>query len=343
MGLPAARLTDMHVCPLFTGPVPHVGGPIIGPCSPNVLTGMLPQARITDMCLCVGPPDTIVTGAFTVLVNGLPAARMSDSTVHGGMIVTGLPTVLIGSAGGGGGGGGAGAGAGAGAAPPEAPNPFSAFFEWAFKSSPVDDPESSKKLAAEYELGKVERELARFGDEDNFLRLGTADASAKASAEYDIDKKQFTAGAEASAGIAGAKGQLQGSTARGMLSGKAEGEVLSASAKAGASLSAGAEGLKGSAEAGAEAVLAKGSAGGEVRITPKTMYDNSIGRVTGTELPKSWDKGLVVGATGEAGIGAAAKAKGEIVAKAGEWSMTGEAKAGAGPMLGGKLKIGAVW
>jgi uncharacterized Zn-binding protein involved in type VI secretion len=96
MGMPAARVTDMHVCPMVTGVVPHVGGPILPPCCPTVLTGSLPQARVTDMATCVGPPDVIVLGSFTVLVGGLPAARLGDSTAHGGAIVQGLPTVLIG-------------------------------------------------------------------------------------------------------------------------------------------------------------------------------------------------------------------------------------------------------
>ena len=95
MGQPAARVTDMHVCPMVTGVVPHVGGPIILGCF-TVLTGSLPQARVTDMAVCVGPPDMIALGSFTVLVGGLPAARMGDLTAHGGTIVLGLPTVLIG-------------------------------------------------------------------------------------------------------------------------------------------------------------------------------------------------------------------------------------------------------
>ena len=96
MGMPAARVTDMHVCPMVTGVVPHVGGPIIPPCAITVLTGSLPQARITDIAICVGPPDMIALASFTVLVAGLPAARIGDMTAHGGVIVTGLPTVLIG-------------------------------------------------------------------------------------------------------------------------------------------------------------------------------------------------------------------------------------------------------
>ncbi|MDO9213105.1 MAG: PAAR domain-containing protein [Methylococcales bacterium] len=96
MGQPAARLTDMHVCPMVTGVVPHVGGPIIPPCAITVLIGSLPAARVGDMATCVGPPDVIVKGSMTVLIMGQPAARIGDMTAHGGNIILGLPTVLIG-------------------------------------------------------------------------------------------------------------------------------------------------------------------------------------------------------------------------------------------------------
>jgi len=86
----------MHTCPMVTGVVPHVGGPIIPPCCPTVITGGMFQARITDMCVCVGPPDFIIKGSPTVLVGGVMAARMFDITSHGGVIVTGYPTVIIG-------------------------------------------------------------------------------------------------------------------------------------------------------------------------------------------------------------------------------------------------------
>ena len=109
MGQPAARASDMHVCPMVTGVVPHVGGPILPPCAPTVLTGKLPQARTTDLCTCVGPPDMIIPPcAYNVLVEKLPAARMGDMTVHGGTIILGCFTVLIGTSPGGGGGGGGG-------------------------------------------------------------------------------------------------------------------------------------------------------------------------------------------------------------------------------------------
>lgn len=94
---PAARLTDMHTCPMVNpGPVPHVGGPISGPGVPTVLIGGIPAAVVGDMCVCVGPPDTIAKGSGTVMIGGKPSARMGDSTAHGGVIVVGLPTVMIG-------------------------------------------------------------------------------------------------------------------------------------------------------------------------------------------------------------------------------------------------------
>lgn len=101
---PAARVTDMHVCPMVTGVVPHVGGPILPPGAPQVLIGGMPAARVSDMCVCTGPPDVIILGSFTVLIGGMPAARLGDSTAHGGVIVVGCPTVLIGEGGAGAGG-----------------------------------------------------------------------------------------------------------------------------------------------------------------------------------------------------------------------------------------------
>ncbi|MGC3939754.1 PAAR domain-containing protein [Roseobacter sp. EG26] len=93
---PAARITDMQTCPMVTGIVPHVGGPIIGPGEATVLIGSMPAAIVGDNCTCVGPPATIVKGSATVMIGGKPAARMGDTTSHGGSIVAGLPTVMIG-------------------------------------------------------------------------------------------------------------------------------------------------------------------------------------------------------------------------------------------------------
>lgn len=86
----------MHVCPMVNGTVPHVGGPVLPAGVPTVLVGGLPAATVGDRCLCVGPPDSIVTGSTTVLIAGKPAARLGDTTAHGGSIVGGCPTVLIG-------------------------------------------------------------------------------------------------------------------------------------------------------------------------------------------------------------------------------------------------------
>lgn len=89
----------MHTCPMLTPglpPIPHVGGPIVGPGAPTVLIGGMPAAVVTDSCVCVGPPDTIVKGSATVSIAGKPAARMGDTTAHGGSIIIGCPTVMIG-------------------------------------------------------------------------------------------------------------------------------------------------------------------------------------------------------------------------------------------------------
>ncbi|MBX3411218.1 MAG: PAAR domain-containing protein [Pirellulales bacterium] len=96
---PASRVGDMHVCPMVTGLVPHIGGPVLPPGCPTVLIGGMPAARVTDMCVCVGPPDMIAKGSPTVLIGGLMAARIGDMTVHGGVLVMGFPTVIIGEVG----------------------------------------------------------------------------------------------------------------------------------------------------------------------------------------------------------------------------------------------------
>jgi len=92
----AARVGDMHTCPMSDGPKPHVGGPILPPGCPTVLIGGMPAARVGDMATCTGPPDSIVKGSATVLIGGMPAARAGDMTAHGGVITLGCPTVFIG-------------------------------------------------------------------------------------------------------------------------------------------------------------------------------------------------------------------------------------------------------
>ena len=95
MGQPAATISSLHVCPKTTGTVPHVGGPVAAG-SGSVKIGGMPAARVGDKCICVGPPDSISSGSASVMINGKPAARMGDNTGHGGKIVIGNPTVLIG-------------------------------------------------------------------------------------------------------------------------------------------------------------------------------------------------------------------------------------------------------
>jgi uncharacterized Zn-binding protein involved in type VI secretion len=92
----AARVGDMHTCPLVTGTVPHVGGPVLPPGTATVLIAGQPAAKVGDMCTCTGPPDTIIQGSGTVLIGGMPAARQGDSTSHGGTIAMGCATVIIG-------------------------------------------------------------------------------------------------------------------------------------------------------------------------------------------------------------------------------------------------------
>lgn len=108
MGMPAARITDPHICPMVNpGPaaIPHVGMPIVGPGAPTVLIESLPAAVQGDTCPCAGPPDVIAGGSGGVFFEGKAAARMGDLTAHGGSILAGCGTVLVGESGGGGGGG----------------------------------------------------------------------------------------------------------------------------------------------------------------------------------------------------------------------------------------------
>lgn len=143
MGMPAARVTDLHTCPMVTGLVPHVGGPILPPCAVNVLIGNLPAARVGDLALCAGGPDTIVKGSLGVFINGQPAARIGDLTVHGGVITTGLPSVLIGdiwSGGGAGAGGASGAAARTQASGPIADPAVQAGMRAAWTASQASDP-----------------------------------------------------------------------------------------------------------------------------------------------------------------------------------------------------------
>jgi uncharacterized Zn-binding protein involved in type VI secretion len=93
---PAARVGDVHVCPMITVLIPHVGGPILPPGCPTVMIGGQPAARVGDTLFCVGPLDVIAVGSTTVKIGGQPAARLGDVTAHGGNILVGFPNVMIG-------------------------------------------------------------------------------------------------------------------------------------------------------------------------------------------------------------------------------------------------------
>ena len=86
----------MHVCPMVTGTVPHVGGPALPPGAPTVMIGGMPALRVGDMLVCTGPPDTVIAGSSTVMIGGVSAARLGDSAAHGGSLIAGAPTVMIG-------------------------------------------------------------------------------------------------------------------------------------------------------------------------------------------------------------------------------------------------------
>ena len=100
---PAARVNDNHICPMQTPavvPIPHVGGPILGPGVPNVLIEGMPASVVGDVCICVGPPSAVMKGSTGVLIAGRAAARVGDPTMHGGSILPpGAPTVWIGETG----------------------------------------------------------------------------------------------------------------------------------------------------------------------------------------------------------------------------------------------------
>ncbi len=353
----------MHVCPMVTGLVPHVGGPVSLGC-PTVLIGFMPAARLGDMCICVGPPDSIAMGAPTVLIGGQPAARLGDPTMHGGVITVGCPTVLIGAAGSGGAGAGGGGGVvtdgntgdaatatgtdGAAAnEPPDAEWKVGEIVQVGSKVGPVDD--GAVKLSVGIKVQKSD-DLERFGDKDNFVSLGHYDGSVGTGYDYDPAKDQHSFNVVKLEGrFATVESQAKGSAAKGLLEAEVKGEVLSVEANVTPlSIVTGKDTFLVKSEAGAEANLVKVAGAGRVNITPKTLYDNTVGTVVEfvapgsdyAEAPEWLDHGVVVGAGGEAGIGAAAKASAEAGIEDGVAGVEAEVKVGLGPMAGLKLFVG---
>ena len=384
---PAARVGDMHTCPMAT-PVPHVGGPVLPPGGVTVLIGGMPAARMGDMCTCVGPPDVIVQGAMNVLICGQPAARMGDMTAHGGIISVGCPTVLIGMSPGGGStvapavppsNSGAG-GSGQPGEPAqkedqkEDKKPKGIFDDLSFKFNEMfgvgakqdmptlwstdeiedDDGEPKAKvgiaIGAEYKL--EDESYKTYGDKKgSFLSFGNYEAKAATGYGFDLaetaaeDKHSAHIGVEGKASVV--KGKLDILKAGGLAEANISGEALSISGKFNLlKVEHTGDTTKAVAEVGAEAILIKGEASGQVNITPKTVYDNTLGRAVNyfspahAKAPEWLDHGIVVGAKGEAGIGAAAEASVGVVRENGVTGFTGGAKVGAGPVAGLKLLLG---
>ena len=204
---PAARISDMHTCPMVTPgvpPVPHVGGPVITG-APTVIVAFMAQARVSDQCTCVGPPDVIVKGSPTVIVAGMPAARIGDMTVHGGVITTGAPNVLIGEA-------GAGGSAGMSQATPGVPaTPGTA----GGGPPPVDRPAEVASQDKPYKVHK-----ARLGGDDNvdvmFAEAGgaasTGDGRATAQGEAALGMVRMDHAGHIN-DLLGGSGKLQAYTA----------------------------------------------------------------------------------------------------------------------------------
>jgi uncharacterized Zn-binding protein involved in type VI secretion len=172
---PAARITDMHVCPMVTGVVPHVGGPILPPCAPTVLIGYLPAARVSDMATCVGPPDVILMGSPTVLINNLMAARIGDPTAHGGVIMLGCFTVIIGEA---------------GAPSPSAPSAPPLVQKIEPTRKPGDAGFDEKKMYSIFSKSKTAKNLEAKAIEKGFKYAGDV-ADPKSGAYTDVKAKEI--------------------------------------------------------------------------------------------------------------------------------------------------------
>jgi len=243
MGLPAARITDMHVCPMFTGPVPHVGGPILIPSTPTVLIGCLPAAGVGSMCVCAGPPDVIVRGSFTVLIGGRPAARMGDNTAHGGVVALGCFNVLIGMAGAASSGSPGTASSSAGAGTPFSGGPCSyclakakrtakALISFAAEAAKTVGTAVADGIKTVDEWGSHEGELKKWGNDSTNVKLGSWGTDSNIGWSKETGKEGFDViklGAHAEAFSANAKG----GTANGLVDGEAHLSVLEAEAEAG--------------------------------------------------------------------------------------------------------------
>lgn len=325
MQRPAARLTDMHTCPMVTPgvpPIPHVGGPINAPGSTNVFIQGLPAARVTDQCICVGPPDTIVKGSLGVFINKLAAARVGDQTVHGGVIVSGAAKVFIGDAG--------------------AAAKVSVSLEASHgRSQGILDSKAETETSIELAIART-KESTRY--KNGGLSLGKVESSVGAKAKVDYGEGALTLQPlDARVSAVAAEYEREFASEDDLLSGSVKAEVGRLEASASAELTVSKQGAKAEASAGASATAAQVEGEGNVRLTLKSIHDNTIGRMTGVKLDQRYDKGISLGVRGNAGYGAAAEAKASLSANKEMVEAVLEAKAGFGPMVGMAVRMAVIW
>lgn len=285
-------------------------------------------------------------GSASVLIGGLPAARMGDPTAHGGRIVTGCPTVLIG-------GNGAGERAGCPTGHQTAVDSQDDDIEITidgeigiFDFDYFGDKKTKKKVELKAKWLKKEWALYQDegGDKDNYIKGLSGKFEASSTIGYDIDEQKYEA-TLVKLVAEGALGEMQRTATGGK--GALNGTVSGAVGKISGDVNLGASYGQGKAEvaagAGVEAIAIEASGEGKLRITPKTIYDNTVGRLTDTEASSSWDYGVEVGGKVQAGVGAAAKAEAKAALDQGAATVEAELKAGFGPSAGAKIIFGVVW
>jgi uncharacterized Zn-binding protein involved in type VI secretion len=339
MGEPAARLTDMHLCPMWDGDDPHVGGPIIDPGAPTVYIGGLIAARVGDTAICNGPPDVIVEGSPTVFIGGQMAARLGDGTAHGGVIVEGDPTVLIGE--------GAGGGDEDGGACEDDEGDDASDDDDDDILDLTDDDKSLVSLEISHTWLNESTASKTIGDSDNNIKFLASQTVVRGALEYDPlkGKIDLTADASKSFALMTATDKQVHQLGDGITATTTEKAVIGevkASGKLSAAYSDGTASLD--ASLGVSAMLVQDSASGEVKITGARIYDETIGRLTSAPAPSWLGKvALVASGEGQAGVGASATASatGEIGKDGASLALSGKLAWGVG--LGLNAKIGIIW
>ena len=190
----------------------------------------------------------------------------------------------------------------------------------------------------------VEGAVKTWGDKDNHLSLLSGKADIESEAAFSLGKGELEV-TPVNASVEGelVEGKLTQTALHGAFKSSETLDVgkVDSNAKITANISK--DHAEVGASVGAEAMVIQGTAEGSIRITPKTIYDNTVGRWTGTEASKAWDVGVKLGATGEAGYGVSAKASAGAEINDHEAIVEAKLKIGLGPTLGGDLHFGVVW